>query len=428
MKEVMNNHWSDNLRRRMENYQEQPPEGLWNNIENSMKSSAKHNKIMLWSKRVCAAAAVIAILLFIGYRISDRKAENMPIAQQIQKQDNAGQDHLSESEIDKDAMIKHDNRSSVNNPLLSQTLTLTESKNDTTKENLNEHPEIVNNLTEDISVESKKEENKDGVLSKVPIKHKVGPESDSEKKSKPQNKDTFVKSSKNKIARWATNIYASNISFRFDDQYDGYGNVLADESNEIVGGDIENSSYEDILLQNKEKETYTKVKHRQPITMGVSVNYNLNHRWSLTSGLTYTLLRSRLHSGSNEHYFHKEQTLHDIGIPLNVNYTLFTAGKISLYASAGGMIEKNVYRKMSTDYILDNDVKSTKNESGHLDKIQWSVKSSLGLIYNITKTIGVYAEPGIGYYFKNGSEVETIYKEKPLNLSLHVGLRLLTGK
>ena len=428
MKDIMNSQWLDNLRKRIDNYQERPPEGLWNDIESSMKASAKHTKIVLWSKRVCAAAAVIAILLFIGYRISDRKAENMPLAQQIQKQDNTGNDRLSESKTTRDLTIKHDNRLSINNSLLSQTLSLAEPKNDTTKENLDEHPEIVNNLTEDFSLESKKEEHKEDVRSNVSNQHKVGPESDTERKSKPQNKDMFVKSPKSKIARWATNIYASNISFRFDDQYDGYGNVLSDATDGVVDDDIANSSYDDILLQNKEKETYTKVKHRQPMTMGVTVNYNLNRRWSLTSGLTYTLLRSRLHSGSNEHYFHKDQTLHNIGIPLSINYTLFTAGKISLYASSGGMVEKNVYRKMSTDYILDNDVKSTKNESGHLDKIQWSVKSSLGIIYHITKTIGVYAEPGIGYYFKNGSDVETIYKEKPLNLSLHVGLRLLAGK
>ena len=55
---------------------------------------------------------------------------------------------------------------------------------------------------------------------------------------------------------------------------------------------------------------------------------------------------------------------------------------------------------------------------------QWSVDASAGVQYNFSDSFGLYAEPGVGYYFDNGSNVKTIYKEKPFNFNLNVGFRL----
>ena len=51
-----------------------------------------------------------------------------------------------------------------------------------------------------------------------------------------------------------------------------------------------------------------------------------------------------------------------------------------------------------------------------------------GVQVNITPQIGLYAEPGIAYYFDDGSDVETIRKEHPLNFNLQVGLRFSLTK
>jgi len=42
---------------------------------------------------------------------------------------------------------------------------------------------------------------------------------------------------------------------------------------------------------------------------------------------------------------------------------------------------------------------------------------------NFTKHLGLYAEPGIAYYFDDGSQIETIRKEHPFNFNLQFGLR-----
>ena len=41
----------------------------------------------------------------------------------------------------------------------------------------------------------------------------------------------------------------------------------------------------------------------------------------------------------------------------------------------------------------------------------------------LTNFFSLYAEPGIGYYFNDGSSTPTIYKDHPLNFNLSLGIR-----
>lgn len=42
--------------------------------------------------------------------------------------------------------------------------------------------------------------------------------------------------------------------------------------------------------------------------------------------------------------------------------------------------------------------------------------------------VGVYVEPGLSYYFDDGTDIKTIYKDKPLNLNLNFELRFTIGQ
>ena len=43
--------------------------------------------------------------------------------------------------------------------------------------------------------------------------------------------------------------------------------------------------------------------------------------------------------------------------------------------------------------------------------------------FKLASHISLYAEPGIVYYFDDGSDISTIRKEKPFNINLQAGLR-----
>ena len=115
-----------------------------------------------------------------------------------------------------------------------------------------------------------------------------------------------------------------------------------------------------------------------------------------------------------ENQIHRHQTLHYVGIPLNIQIALWQWNKLNVYVAAGGQADWNVEAKANTDGV---------NQEMEKDRLQWSVGGSLGVQYNIMPQLGVYAEPGFRHYIDNGSNVSNFFKDKPTDFNLQVGLR-----
>ena len=155
-------------------------------------------------------------------------------------------------------------------------------------------------------------------------------------------------------------------------------------------------------------------KHAFPIRLGIKLSYPLNDRLSLQSGVGYTLLKSDLSYSSMQ----IGQQLHYIGVPLGLRYQLWNSGRFSLYGAVGAMLEKCVKNSSElpsafTDAALINTEKPW----------QCSLNAALGSEYRLDKAIGIYLEPGVGYFFEDGTSVEHYYTEHPLVPSLEIGLR-----
>lgn len=183
-----------------------------------------------------------------------------------------------------------------------------------------------------------------------------------------------------------------------------------------------------ILLFNQGEYTERHINHKLPIRTGISLAYRLNTWLEIGTGLTYTLLTSDMKEGSQDHYFNGKQALHYVGIPLNVKCRAFSWKRIELYASAGLLAEKCVAGKTEKEFVIDGQVQATETKGIGSKPVQLSTNIGAGLQYDLTSNIGLYAEPGISYYFDDGSDIETIYKEKPLNFNLNLGVRFTFGK
>ena len=167
----------------------------------------------------------------------------------------------------------------------------------------------------------------------------------------------------------------------------------------------------------------TEIRHRQPVRAGVSFRYDFTKRWGVETGLTYSLLSSSINSSDSHHSLHTEQKLHYIGIPLQISYDFLQTRSISLYANAGGMMEKCVSGRADTDYMSDGNVISESSSDIQVRPLQWSLNAALGAEVHFTPLVGFYVEPGASYFFNDGSDVSTIYKERPFNFNLEFGLR-----
>lgn len=178
-----------------------------------------------------------------------------------------------------------------------------------------------------------------------------------------------------------------------------------------------------IAVFNQGREVKTEYKHHLPVRFGINAAYQLTNRLAIESGLTYTRLSSDMSEGTNENRIAGSQLLDYVGIPLNMRYKALTYRPFSLYMSAGLLAEQCVSGHRTKDYIISGKSRQTDKETISTKPLQMSVNASIGLQLDILHNIGIYAEPGISYYFDDKSSLNTIYKEKNLNFNLNVGVR-----
>ena len=183
-----------------------------------------------------------------------------------------------------------------------------------------------------------------------------------------------------------------------------------------------------IGIFNQGKSVKTEYKHRLPVRVGLNVAYHLTDRLSVESGVSYTRLSSDMKDGTKDNYSSGSQKLDYIGVPLNVKYRAFAYRRLSLYASAGLLTEKCVSGKATHKYVISGEKKKREAEDVAAKPWQLSVNAALGAQFDVLGNVGVYVEPGVSYYFDDRSPLSTIYKEKPLNFNLNLGIRYTIGK
>lgn len=166
-------------------------------------------------------------------------------------------------------------------------------------------------------------------------------------------------------------------------------------------------------------DLYEETKHHQPISVGMQVGFHLLPKLKLSTGLVYTKVSSDFISGVSDTRTVSTQDLHYIGIPLNLSYSVWEYKGLHTYVIAGGEGAVNIKNHTETD----GEVKESKR-----DKMQWSTNASVGIQYDFIPQLGVYVEPGMKYYFDNGSQIENIFKDKKLNFNIQFGLRFNIGK
>lgn len=179
------------------------------------------------------------------------------------------------------------------------------------------------------------------------------------------------------------------------------------------------------LVVYNQPEVETKYSHKLPVKFGVSFRYGFNEKLGIESGLTYTLLNSTFTTtaGTANGNTTGKQTLHYIGIPLNVTYNIIGSKLFNVYASAGGAMEKAVGGYFETTGHVDGKRSETNRNSLKPKELQWSLNASAGAQVNVLNQLGLYVEPGISYRIPSGSHVRSIYTDKKLDFSIGFGIR-----
>lgn len=422
----MKTNWQKDIHDRLGSYEKDAPEGLWEGIsrelpklnDGDMLTHKPQRKAAFRMWRVAGVAAAASVALVIGYSFLGNSAkDNINIATNTPKHPN----------------ILASNKKPIGNE---PTGVCAEQATHSVDDLLAEQPKLAKASTEqptlasasmetDVKEISSKEENKQ-------TETKTAKREDSY--VLPQNLDnnllafndmTERRGDEDAPSRWSVSTGAMG-GLGATGTTTAYGDHLVLSSPGVA--DTKDSPMLDMNTINRDIETKTEYDHHLPIRIGLSVAYALTDRLSISSGLTYTRLASDIKDASRESKYIGEQRLHYVGIPVNVSYKVVSSRWISLYGTAGVLAEKCVSGTTDEGYVENNTMKYTNTHDISSKPLQMSVNAGVGIQFDFIDNVGIYAEPGLSYYFDDGSALQTIYKENPLNFNLNVGVRFKLSK
>ncbi|MDR1742529.1 MAG: outer membrane beta-barrel protein [Dysgonamonadaceae bacterium] len=169
-------------------------------------------------------------------------------------------------------------------------------------------------------------------------------------------------------------------------------------------------------------------QHSQPVSFGITVSRNINGRFSIETGLIYTYLHSQTKNTAQSAKNEDSQYFHYLGIPVNVNYSFASFGKLDIYGTVGGSIEKDLYGEAKYFDEAQSEIMNSSSERQISKKIkqenpQISINTGIGVSYPLNHYLRLYGKIGGSYYFDAKNEYPTIYSDKKILLDMNAGLK-----
>jgi hypothetical protein len=160
------------------------------------------------------------------------------------------------------------------------------------------------------------------------------------------------------------------------------------------------------------KDLLEQSRHYFPIKAGLSTRLPLTEKLFLTTGLEYSLYRSKFDmSYSGE----KWQRVHYLGIPVRLDWIIASHSLFDVYVGGG----------MQGDFCLNA---SLAGKDIKKDRPSLSLVGAGGLQMNATKRLGFYLEPELSWRIPNGNNTLVTYRsEHPVMFSVSAGIRINLG-
>jgi hypothetical protein len=397
----MKEDWTKQMKQKLEGHQMTPPAGLWEGISNQMglEPAPAHKPAIIRRWYWAAAAVVLALVGFFVFYNFDEEQPKL------------------EAKNESPTESRPVNQEPDNQPISTDESAIT------VEQKTSAQPKLLAMATQQVTVA--KTNNIDVIEEQTETSIEEQPAPSAEEKSEPkqelksepqQKKQTYLPdvvepvttaSYSESSSKWTIGLAGSNGLLLAANNYANSTNV------QPLYNDASPAHYYTNGMGNiAQAYTYTDVesKHHIPLRLGLSLQYQLNDRLALLSGINYTYLESEFIYPLHKH-LDFNQKLSYLGIPIGISWKVWSTEHFNIYLAGGTMLEKCIKADVS---------------EGDLDIHPWqfSINAAAGAEYNFTRQFGVYLEPSLGYYFNDGTKLEHYYKEHPLAPSLQFGLRL----
>lgn len=418
----MRQDWTDKLRDKMDTYSVEPSDKVWAGISSKaglagQGSATGKSAIPMWIWRSAAAVAAVMTGALIFVKVNDNEADNYTAYNEAEAPEivNDSPEILPES-------------SSV------QTLALSENPIEETPKfkagptEKAEHHKAAYESAPVMARVQQKEETESIDIDKEPV---TGIDNSDEAMSweeylrtEPQEKRRADRRGLS-IGLGAAGAGSSSSMDKFEPRAVMGSNPLEGEAGTVGWADdrILTSAGTIVFNQPEVNDSYT---HKMTVKLGLTARYAFTNLLGIESGLTYSLLQSDIKRGSESttrSWSNSEQTLHYLGVPLNLTFNFLNSKYVDVYASAGGMMEFGVKGSIKTTDHINNSMTSTHQNAITPKGLLWSVNATAGVQVNVLPSLGIYVEPGMSHHFKNDRQPRSSYTDKPTNFALGFGLR-----
>lgn len=421
-----NEDWLKIIKERVDNYESPVPKDLWSSIERDLP---KKSPVTLYLKRTAAAiasiAAIAAIIITVRFANTNNpqkhliSSANTNIIDEAKKQ-SENKDIVIETQEVKENLAQ--NIVTKASARKSQIAIYKSSAADSIKST---HPTACLSLKNADTVRSKTETTLDNNRIRA---IKEFNEAAKTTENHANGKDISLPAANNNDRRWSIAMAVNNGFGNRNSSANGFApinnayavNKYSSRPDKKMGHF--NYVYSSVVANNIEEETKTEIEYDIPLTYAAMFRYHFNNHWAIDAGIQFSHLGASWHSGSNNSYYSSTQKLVLIGIPVGASFTFVDSRFFTMYALAGASVDKCVTGNIKR--FAQSGRKHADTGKRDLPEHPWqfSLNAGLGLQFNATDHIGIFAEPKATRFFDTAKELNI--RKHSTEFQLLVGLRL----
>jgi opacity protein-like surface antigen len=416
-----NEDWLKIIKERVDNYESPVPKDLWSSIERDLP---KKSPVTLYLKRTAAAiasiAAIAAIIITVRFANTNNpqkhliSSANTNIIDEAKKQSENKDIVIETQEVKENLAQNITNEKQANIPVVSTY----------NPDSISDKPATAN-IHSAIADNDKSANNGNNSRLKA---IKEFNEAAKMTENHANGKDISLPAANNNDRRWSIAMAVNNGFGNRNSSANGFApinnayavNKYSSRPDQKMGHF--NYVYSSVVANNIEEETKTEIEYDIPLTYAAMFRYHFNNHWAIDAGIQFSHLGASWHSGSNNSYYSSTQKLVLIGIPVGASFTFVDSRFFTMYALAGASVDKCVTGNIKR--FAQSGRKHANTGKRNLPEHPWqfSLNAGLGLQFNATDHIGIFAEPKATRFFDTAKELNI--RKHSTEFQLLVGLRL----
>ena len=414
--------WNEKLRLRMAEYEQTPPEGLWEAVEAGLPQQKAAAFPWMWALAAVAAVVLAVVLL---WRPASSPVPADPAKLTADVVDIA--EPAPSGPVASDPSVSDPSDLSVLSTTPVPSIASTSARED------NAEPSTSSSRTE-IATEAPvpaREDNAEPSTSSSRTETTPKPATDPAPKNDPAPKTDpkpattprvdIVPAERSSISSYSgltASLVGGAVPGAATDSYVSYGQAGL----RSTGNTSAKSA--PVALLSRNRETTTDKRYSIAFRLGLMVQVPLSRHWGVETGLQLSQLQNQTKSVTGNMTTVTDGTIAYIGVPVLAVYTPFTWDRLSVYASAGPMFEYGFRNFGKQKSYMGTELVSDESFTDKVQDIIWSAGANVGVQWLFSRHGGLFLQPGISWHFAGSNNTESYYTEHPLAFSVAAGVRL----